>query len=515
MKYQAHRGVACEAPENTMAAYRLAVAQGYDVIELDPSFTKDGVCVLYHDKTLTRTCRTSDGGKVQGDLLLADTSYADLLTYDVGLSHSLKYRGERVPTLAEALAFAKEQGVLIKLDNRMEKYTPEQLEVYFTIIEESGARVAFTCKTTAFAEKVIARFPDAEIHYDGEVTEEAVAYLKTKLRNNSYTVWLYHADAAKETCEMIHRYAELGLWIVSTEEELAHAKELGADIIETPGELKPPREHVGFVDSHIHTKYSHDSTCEPMAHCAAAAERGLGGLCITDHCDLEYAYKMDVVTPIVESVNEATACNKAHSGKLAVYTGVEYSEAIWDMETYGKMISAAAYDAVLGSIHAVKYKDYTVPYSHIDFSAMTTEDVRGYLHAYFREMKEMMCRCDMDVLTHLTCPLRYIVGKYGVAVDMSEYDGEIEEILRLAIEKHLALEINTSGIGSFYGEYMPYESILRTYRAMGGYLITLASDAHTADRVGNGFAEAARMLKGIGFTNAYYYKQRMPIPYAL
>ena len=515
MKYQAHRGVACEAPENTMAAYRLAVAQGYDVIELDPSFTKDGVCVLYHDKTLTRTCRTSDGGKVQGDLLLADTSYADLLTYDVGLSHSLKYRGERVPTLAEALAFAKEQEVLIKLDNRMEKYTPEQLEVYFTIIEESGARVAFTCKTTAFAEKVIARFPDAEIHYDGEVTEEAVAYLKTKLRNNSYTVWLYHADAAKETCEMIHRYAELGLWIVSTEEELAHAKELGADIIETPGELKPPREHVGFVDSHIHTKYSHDSTCEPMAHCAAAAERGLVGLCITDHCDLEYAYKMDVVTPIVESVNEATACNKAHSGKLAVYTGVEYSEAIWDMETYGKMISAAAYDVVLGSIHAGKYKDYTVPYSHGDFSARTTEDVRGYLHAYFREMKEMMCRCDMDVLTHLTCPLRYIVGKYGVAVDMSEYDGEIEEILRLAIEKHLALEINTSGIGSFYGEYMPYESILRTYRAMGGYLITLASDAHTADRVGNGFAEAARMLKGIGFTNAYYYKQRMPIPYAL
>jgi histidinol-phosphatase (PHP family) len=200
---------------------------------------------------------------------------------------------------------------------------------------------------------------------------------------------------------------------------------------------------------------------------------------------------------------------------LRVYTGVEYSEAVWDWEAYEKMISAVAYDVVLGSVHAVQYKDYTVPYSRIDFSAMTHEDVRGYLHAYFREMKEMMCRCDMDVLTHLTCPLRYIVGKYGVAVDMSEYDGEIEEILRLAIEKHLALEINTSGIGSFYGEYMPYESILRTYRAMGGYLITLASDAHTADRVGNGFAEAARMLKGIGFTNAYYYKQRMPIPYAL
>jgi histidinol-phosphatase (PHP family) len=214
-------------------------------------------------------------------------------------------------------------------------------------------------------------------------------------------------------------------------------------------------------------------------------------------------------------VNEAAACNEATKGMLRVYTGVEYSEAVWDWEAYEKMISAVAYDVVLGSVHAVQYKDYTVPYSHIDFSAMTPEDVRGYLHAYFREMKEMMLRCDMDVLTHLTCPLRYIVGKYGVSVDMSEYDGEIDEILRIAMEKHLALEINTSGIGSFYGEYMPYESIVRKYRAMGGYLITLASDAHTADRVGNGFGEVAKMLKDIGFTNAYYYTQRMPIPYAL
>ncbi len=515
MRYQAHRGVATEAPENTMAAYRLAVLQGYDVIELDPSFTKDGVCVLFHDRTLTRTCRTSNGGQVAPERLLSDTTLADLLTLDVGLSHSLKYRGERVPTLEETLAFAKEQGILIKLDNRMEKFTDDECETYFSIIERSGARVAFTCKTTAFAEKVIVRFPEAEIHYDGEVSEETVAYLKSKLRGNPYTVWLYHADATKELCDMIHRYADLGLWIISTEAEMARAKELGADIIETPGELKPSRAHCGFVDCHVHTKYSHDSTCDPMAHCTAAVERGLRGICVTDHCDLEYAYKMDVVTPIVESVKEAAACNEAYSGALAVYTGVEYSESIWDMNAYNKLISATAYDCVLGSIHAVQYKDYTVPYSRIDFSQMTDEDVRGYLHAYFREMREMMERCDMDVLTHLTCPLRYIVGKYKLTVDMTEYEHEIGEILSIAVDKRYALEINTSGIGSFYGEYMPYESILRKFREKGGYLITLASDAHTADRVGNGFAEAAEMLKNIGFTNAYYYKQRLPIPYAL
>ena len=515
MKFQAHRGVATEAPENTMAAYRLAVMQGYDVIELDPSFTKDGVCVLFHDKNLARTCRTADGGEVSPEILLADTTYAELLTYDVGLSHSLKYRGEKVPTLKEALAFAKEQGILVKLDNRMEKFSEEECGKYFSIIEESGARVAFTCKTTAFAEKVLARFPQAEIHYDGEVTEETVAYLRTKLGKNSYTVWLYHGAATEALCAMIHRYADLGLWILSTEEQLAWAQSLGADIIETAGELKPRRPAGTVVDCHIHTKYSHDSTCEPMAHCAAAVERGLSGICFTDHCDLEYAYKMDVVTPIVDSVKEAAECGETYKKSLRVYSGVEFSEALWDMDTYERMISAAAYDCVLGSIHAVQYKNYTVPYSHIDFSAMTAEDVRGYLHAYFGEMKETMLRCDMDVLTHLTCPLRYIVGKYGLRVDMAEYEAEIDEILQIAVNRHLALEINTSGIGSFYGEYMPYESILRTFRKKGGYLITLASDAHTADRVGNGFAQAVALLKSIGFANAYYYKQRMPIPYTL
>ena len=106
-------------------------------------------------------------------------------------------------------------------------------------------------------------------------------------------------------------------------------------------------------------------------------------------------------------------------------------------------------------------------------------------------------------------------GKYGIPVDMSEYQAEIEAILRIVVKRHIALEVNTSGIGSFYGEYMPYASILRKYREMGGYLITLASDAHTADRTGNGFDDAVRMLKDLGFTNAYYYKKRMPIPYAL
>ena len=48
-KLQAHRGVSTDCPENTMAAFREAVSQGYDVIEFDPKFTRDGEIVVLHD----------------------------------------------------------------------------------------------------------------------------------------------------------------------------------------------------------------------------------------------------------------------------------------------------------------------------------------------------------------------------------------------------------------------------------------------------------------------------------
>ena len=107
----AHRGASGEglAPENTLAAFRLALGHGADVVELDVHRTKDGQVVVMHDATLDRT--TNLTGAVR------DLNLRDLIEADAG-------KGERVPTLAEALELIRGKAVVlieIKPDDITEK----------------------------------------------------------------------------------------------------------------------------------------------------------------------------------------------------------------------------------------------------------------------------------------------------------------------------------------------------------------------------------------------------------
>ena len=85
----AHRGVSANHPENTLHAFRQALAIGVDGIELDVHATADGIPVVIHDRDVGRT--TGGNGYVD------QMPLARLETLDAG-------NGERVPTLAEVLA---------------------------------------------------------------------------------------------------------------------------------------------------------------------------------------------------------------------------------------------------------------------------------------------------------------------------------------------------------------------------------------------------------------------------
>src|SRR6185295_1303429 len=88
-----HRGASAVAPENTMAAFREAIAVGADGIEFDVRLASDGVPVVIHDSTLRRT-----GGLNQR---VADLSSQELSKVDVGTWFAPRFANEAAPSLTE------------------------------------------------------------------------------------------------------------------------------------------------------------------------------------------------------------------------------------------------------------------------------------------------------------------------------------------------------------------------------------------------------------------------------
>lgn len=104
----AHRGASGYAPENTLAAFRKAVAMGLSFIETDLQLSRDARFVAIHDDTVNRT--TNSQGSVH------DLTLAELRRLDAGSWFGSSFTGERIPTLEEILDFAKRHDVVFYLE---------------------------------------------------------------------------------------------------------------------------------------------------------------------------------------------------------------------------------------------------------------------------------------------------------------------------------------------------------------------------------------------------------------
>ena len=104
----AHRGASAYAPENTLAAFELAVDMKADWYELDCLLAKDDTVIVSHDNDVDR-CTDGKG-------LITEKTLAELKALDAGTWYDPKFAGERLPTLAESLAMAKDRiGVYVEI----------------------------------------------------------------------------------------------------------------------------------------------------------------------------------------------------------------------------------------------------------------------------------------------------------------------------------------------------------------------------------------------------------------
>lgn len=264
-----------------------------------------------------------------------------------------------------------------------------------------------------------------------------------------------------------------------------------------------------LADMHTHSENSHDSVCKIEDMFLSQLEKGTQIMAATDHFDTFAFDSYDIFTPIKNSFETVQKLNDKYRDKGLILTGIELGEGFWHPDICKKALNLVDYDVVIGSVHSVKQKNLTAPFSVLSFKDSPEEELYAYINAYFDDMITMINFMDFDILAHLTIPLRYLNGKFHRDIKLAPFREKIQKILSLIIEKGIALEVNTSTF-DFLGDFLPSREIIKEYYNMGGRLITLGSDAHTKENASFRFPEAIKALKEIGFESIYYYKNRKP-----
>lgn len=140
-----HRGAAFDAPENTLASFRIAWEQRADAIECDVHLSKDGRIVVIHDDNTNRTAGVNK--------LVADQTLADLRRLDVGSWRGSSFAGEKIPTLEEVLTAAPgDKRTFIEV-KRGPEIVPELKCVFAKIRPERVMVISFSSEVIVAAKK--------------------------------------------------------------------------------------------------------------------------------------------------------------------------------------------------------------------------------------------------------------------------------------------------------------------------------------------------------------------------
>ena len=148
----AHRGASFDAPENTLPAFELAWEKGAVAIEGDFLLTKDNQIVCIHDKTTKRLS--------EQNLVVAESTLAQLKTLDVGSWKNEKYAGTPMPTLSEVFATVPDgKNIFIEI-----KCGPEIIPYLVKEIKESDLKTD-QVRMICFNEEVIKAFKETMPDY--------------------------------------------------------------------------------------------------------------------------------------------------------------------------------------------------------------------------------------------------------------------------------------------------------------------------------------------------------------
>ena len=269
------------------------------------------------------------------------------------------------------------------------------------------------------------------------------------------------------------------------------------------------------LDAHMHTDLSPDSGVPIDVYAAAALERGIAEIAITDHVDFEpgapaFAYStFDNRERIVRG-----AAERWGPQGVQIRFGVELTyDRSWEADIRAHL-ARHAYDFTIGSVH----DRVESPYSARRVAAWVEDRSLAEIVAPSFDEVEAAARSGLfDAIGHIDVVKRYLFPH--VKPTQFEAAPELyEPILRALVESGTALEVNTSGLRYSIGVTFPHPAIVTRFRELGGRAVTVGSDAHRAEHFGWGLGDGYAIAAEAGFRELTFRRGptaarvRVPIP---
>ncbi len=256
-------------------------------------------------------------------------------------------------------------------------------------------------------------------------------------------------------------------------------------------------------DLHMHSQFSGDSDAPTEDMIKAALAKGLDGICLTEHEDIDYPDDPTLFLLDLKSYHATvSSLQKKYADKLPILYGVELGLQPHLKEAHLALTNSEPLDFVIASSHVVHGQD---PYYPAYFEGRSEKE--AYLEYFESILENIVAFDDFDVYGHLDYVVRYGPNKNHF-YKYEDYVEVIDEILRTLIAKGKGLEVNTGGFKYGLGHPNPTEDILKRYRALGGEILTTGADAHVPEHVAYDFCKLPALLKECGFSYYTVFRER-------
>lgn len=230
------------------------------------------------------------------------------------------------------------------------------------------------------------------------------------------------------------------------------------------------------IDYHIHAEFSYDSSIQAEELIRRAIALNYDAIAFTEHLDLlPQELGWFGLKSLAKYREHIYSLQTKHPG-IKIYCGLEIGDYHLVSEFAKPLISQFCFDLILGSVHFLSDKtNVAIPINR----ALKKSDIEDY---YLQNLK-LVSDCEIDVLAHLGVYKRFLSER----PDETTSKAIIEDIFKVMIDRHIALEINFSSFRKVYQSLLPEPDILELYYSLGGRLISLGSDSHKLDHFNDSY----------------------------